>query len=581
MKRKNSLVPNHIMEEGFFPSEEVCWERLKARDKDYADRFFYGVLSTRIYCRPGCSARLPLRKNVRFFPTCTEAEEAGYRACKKCLPHETLSKNHPHNQVIIEACRLIETSETEPTLADLAREASLSPHHFQRIFKAGTGLSPKEFALACRQKRVREKINESGTITEALYDAGYNSAASFYAQSNLILGMKAEDFKRGGRGPKGEIEMKYMCATSELGVVLIALTKVGIAAILIGDTEAALIDELKGLFPHAVRCGEDKEFQKIAEQVIALVEKPNREFDLPLDIRGTVFQQKVWSALRKISAGTTASYAEIAAGIGQPTAARAVARACASNRLAVAIPCHRVVRGDGSLSGYRWGVERKKNLLKREKPEDGYDSSQFIRFDNGAMMLPEFASGYDAKLMEEIIAISEQAGFRKMMTPWGKLMSVAITNCGEAGWVSDKRGYRYARLDPHSGLPWPEMPAVFFELARSAAQAGGYENFHPNSCLINRYQAGAQMGLHQDKNEGDFSQPIVSVSLGLPAKFLFGGLKRSDKPQRFVLQNGDVCVWGGASRLAYHGVDRLKSGVHALTGECRYNLTFRQTVSIN
>jgi AraC family transcriptional regulator of adaptative response/methylated-DNA-[protein]-cysteine methyltransferase len=260
------------------------------------------------------------------------------------------------------ACRAIEAAETPPSLAELARRAGLSPHHFHRLFKAAVGVTPKAYADADRARRVRQRLAQGAAVTEALYDAGFNSSGRFYEQTDAILGMTPRAYRGGG----ARAEIRFAVGQCSLGAILIARSERGVCAILIGDDPDALVRELEDRFPRAELVGADAGFEAMVAKAVGLVERPDQGVELPLDVRGTAFQQRVWQALRAIPPGKTASYAEIAAAIGAPKAARAVAGACAANALAVAIPCHRVVRTDGALSGYRWGVERKRALLARE-----------------------------------------------------------------------------------------------------------------------------------------------------------------------------------------------------------------------
>ena len=268
----------------------------------------------------------------------------------------------PHQAKIIAACRIIETAEEMPSLDSLARSAGLSRYHFHRLFQHATGLTPKAYATAHRSRRVREELPKRPTITAAIYGAGYNSNGRFYEKSTRLLGMKPKTFRSGGRGER----IHFAIAECSLGPILVAASEKGVCAVLIGDDPGALARDLQDQFPLAHLVGGDRGFERTAARVIGFVEAPRIGLNLPLDIRGTAFQQRVWQALQGIPAGSTASYTEIARRIGRPKAVRAVAQACAANAIAVAIPCHRVVRRDGALSGYRWGVERKRALLKRE-----------------------------------------------------------------------------------------------------------------------------------------------------------------------------------------------------------------------
>jgi AraC family transcriptional regulator of adaptative response/methylated-DNA-[protein]-cysteine methyltransferase len=298
---------------------------------------------------------------MAFYATPGEAEAAGFRPCKRCKPNAA-SLAAEHAQLIADACRLIETAEEVSTLDALAAQLGVSPFHFHRIFKAITGVTPKAYATAHRQKRVRDSLKRSNTVTEAIHEAGFNSSGRFYANSEKVLGMTPTTFRTGGK----DTTLRFAVGRSSLGAVLVAASDKGIAAILLGDDPQVLVRDLEDRFPKAELVGGDRDFENVVAKVIALIEAPGQDFDLPLDVRGTAFQHRVWQALREIPVGTTASYAEIAERIGMPKAVRAVAAACAANRLAVAIPCHRVVKNDGALSGYRWGVERKRELIARE-----------------------------------------------------------------------------------------------------------------------------------------------------------------------------------------------------------------------
>ncbi|HRN87292.1 bifunctional DNA-binding transcriptional regulator/O6-methylguanine-DNA methyltransferase Ada [Hyphomicrobium sp.] len=337
------------------------WNAVRARDRDYDGKFYYSVATTGVYCRPSCPARLANRKNVAFHTSCADAERAGFRPCKRCKPTEP-SLHERYAAKVADACRLIEDAEEPPKLDELARAIGLSTYHFHRIFKAIAGVTPKAYAVAHRQKRVRENLKRSRSVTEAIHEAGFNSSGRFYASSDDVLGMTPSDFRSGGT----DAEMRFAVGECSLGSILVAASDKGIAAILFGDDPETLVHDLEDRFPKANLIGGDCAFEDVMAKVVGLVEAPEVGLALPLDVRGTAFQHRVWRALREIPVGTTATYSEIAEKIGMPKAVRAVAAACAANKIAVAIPCHRVVRNDGSLSGYRWGVERKRRLLDRE-----------------------------------------------------------------------------------------------------------------------------------------------------------------------------------------------------------------------
>jgi len=338
------------------------WKAVLGRDADYDGKFVYAVKTTGIYCRPSCPARRARRANVAFHASWQEAEDAGFRACRRCRPNSA-SLAGEHAAIVAEACRTIEQSEEAPKLAALAAAVGLSPYHFHRVFKGITGLTPRGYAAARRAMRVRAELTEGGSVTEAIYGAGFNSSGRFYAKANDMLGMTPTAFRRGGV----ETEIKFAVGECALGSILVAATGRGVCAILLGEDPAELARDLEDRFPRAKLIAGDAAFEKLVAKVVGLVEAPALGCDLPLDVRGTAFQQRVWQALRAIPAGATASYAEIARRIGAPRSVRAVARACAANSIAIAIPCHRVVRSDGGLSGYRWGVEKKRALLKRER----------------------------------------------------------------------------------------------------------------------------------------------------------------------------------------------------------------------
>ncbi|MEO8499888.1 MAG: bifunctional DNA-binding transcriptional regulator/O6-methylguanine-DNA methyltransferase Ada [Vicinamibacteria bacterium] len=346
---------------GRFGREEDCWAAVVHRDARADGVFYYSVRTTGVYCRPSCAARLARRENVRFHASTEDAEAAGFRPCKRCRPNERpLAARRA--EAIAQACRLIEEAEDAPDMDTIAAAVGMSRFHFQRVFRTITGLTPKAYAVAHRANRVREQLKRSPTVTDAIYEAGFNSNGRFYATADRMLGMKPTDFREGG----SNLVIRFAIGETSLGPVLVAASEKGVCSILFGDDPGALAEDLQTRFPKARLVGGDRSFEKWVAKVVGFVEAPRLGLDLPLDIRGTVFQRRVWKALLEIPIGSTASYAEVAKKVGAPKSARAVAQACASNRLAVAIPCHRVVRNDGDLSGYRWGVERKRTLLSRE-----------------------------------------------------------------------------------------------------------------------------------------------------------------------------------------------------------------------
>ncbi|HVR71074.1 MAG TPA: bifunctional DNA-binding transcriptional regulator/O6-methylguanine-DNA methyltransferase Ada [Vicinamibacteria bacterium] len=337
------------------------WAAVAARDRGADGTFYYSVRTTGVYCRPSCGARRPNPRNVRFHRTAAEAERAGFRPCRRCRPDEPpLARRQA--ALVAESCRTIEAAEATPSLAVLARRAGLSAHHFHRLFKRVTGLTPRGYAAAHRARRIREGLRRSATVTDAIYEAGFASGGRFYERSEQMLGMTPTEYRQGG----ARAEIRFAVGECSLGSILVATSTRGVCAILLGDDPEALVRDLQDRFPRATLLGGDGAFETTVARVVGFVESPGLGLDLPLDIRGTAFQQRVWQALRAVPAGSTVSYSDLAARIGSPRRARAVAQACAANALAVAIPCHRVVRRDGALAGYRWGVERKRMLLDRE-----------------------------------------------------------------------------------------------------------------------------------------------------------------------------------------------------------------------
>jgi AraC family transcriptional regulator of adaptative response/methylated-DNA-[protein]-cysteine methyltransferase len=348
-----------------FASDDARWAAVSARDPAADEHFVYAVKTTGIYCRPSSLARLPKRENVAFFETPKDAETAGYRPSRRASADHTAVAAR-RTAMVVEACHLIEQAEAPPALEALAAQAGLSTFHFHRLFKAETGLTPKAYANAYRGRRLREELGApsiaGGTITDAIYDAGFNSNSRFYETSSAMLGMHPREYRAGGRNA----EIRFAVGQSSLGAILVAQSQRGICAILLGDDPDRLVRDLQDQFPKAQLIGGDDKFEQLIAQVVGFVEDPALGLNLPLDVRGTAFQERVWTALREIPPGMVVSYTQLAERIGSPKAVRAVAQACGANRIAIAIPCHRVVRRDGDISGYRWGVERKRELLERE-----------------------------------------------------------------------------------------------------------------------------------------------------------------------------------------------------------------------
>ncbi len=332
------------IEESTATENDPRWAQVFARNRSADGTFWYSVQTTGIYCRPSCPSRTANPKNVALHDDLLSAKATGFRACKRCNP-DGASQDAQHATLVAKACRLIEQSEEPIPLECLAKTIGLSASYFHRLFKATTGLTPKNYAAANRASRVREGLAKGHSVTEVIYDAGFNSSGRFYEKSNKMLGMTPTRYREGGMNE----EIKFAIGQSSLGAILVASSAKGVVAILIDDDPNKLARDLQDRFPKARLVGGDQDYEKLVAQVVGLVEAPAIGLNLPLDVRGTAFQQRVWQALQEIPVGKTTSYSDIAAQIGLPNAARAVAGACAANNIAVAIPCHRVVRSDGSL----------------------------------------------------------------------------------------------------------------------------------------------------------------------------------------------------------------------------------------
>lgn len=340
------------------------WQAVLTRDAASDGKFVFAVCSTGIYCRPSCPAKRPRRENVTFFRRPQEAESAGYRECLRCRP-KSVSGN-PRQELIKSVCRYIEQHLDEPvTLAQIGAEFRLSPFHLQRTFKAVLGLTPKEYANSCRMRGFRQNLKAGHSVTRAMHDAGYNSTSRLYSRTAAELGMEPAKYRRGAIATP----IRYTCADSPFGRLLIAATDKGICSITFADSDEELEQGLKQEFPFAVRRRDDRDLADLAKKVVQRIRGQELASELPLDIRATAFQRRVWMYLQSIAFGETRSYSQVAKAIRRPSAVRAVARACATNPVAIAIPCHRVLRSDGDLAGYRWGIARKKALLEMEARE--------------------------------------------------------------------------------------------------------------------------------------------------------------------------------------------------------------------
>lgn len=340
---------------------ETCWQAVLRRDAGCDGTFVYGVGSTRIFCRPSCPARRPQRQQARFFATAAAATQAGFRPCKRCRPEQAWA---PPMERVHQACRLIAANPDTPlSLAELSRQLGGSPFHLQRTFKQVTGITPREYAAALRLGRVKARLRAGESVIHALYDAGYGSSRGLYERAPTQLGMTPATYGRGGQGA----QINFRIVACRLGFLLIAATRAGVCAVSLGADPAALEATLRQEFPAADLQQDAAGLDAWAQSLLRFLQGQEPHLDLPLDVQATAFQWRVWQALRSIGYGETRSYAQVAAAIGQPAAVRAVARACATNPVALAIPCHRVVRGNGASSGYRWGLARKQALLAQEQ----------------------------------------------------------------------------------------------------------------------------------------------------------------------------------------------------------------------
>jgi AraC family transcriptional regulator of adaptative response/methylated-DNA-[protein]-cysteine methyltransferase len=348
-----------------FDSDEHRWQAVVQRQPAADGAFVYSVKTTGVYCRPSCAARLANRKNVRFHASPKDAERSGFRACKRCRPNQPHA-NQQNEAAVAKACRLIEIAAEPPRLESLAKSVGLSPSHFHRIFKVLTGLTPKAYAAALRANRIRHGLANGKSVTAAVFSAGFQSSSRFYVNSSQALGMTPKQYRAGGHGEK----IRFAVGQCSLGSILVAATDKGICAIALGDDPSVLVNDLQDRFRQSELIGGDAKFEKLVAQVVGFVERPSAGCNLPLDVQGTAFQQRVWQLLSKIPCGKTATYTQIARRLGRPSAVRAVASAIAANPIAVAIPCHRVIRTSGALAGYRWGIDRKAALLKLERSKN-------------------------------------------------------------------------------------------------------------------------------------------------------------------------------------------------------------------
>lgn len=350
------------MTAGKFNTDATRWKAVSENNSNADGSFYYAVITTGIYCLPSCKSKLPNRDNVEYFTTRDDAEAAGYRACKRCRPTAT-SKADEIEQKVIHACRIIEESETSIKLDELATKVNLSPYHFHRLFKKIIGVTPKQYETRHQSQRFHNSLKSSPSVTDAIYSAGYGSSGSAYDKKRDQLAMKPTVYRKGAEG----VNISYGVAQCFLGWVIVAATNRGICAIEFGDDSETLPQQVQARFPNAQLNKADTGFKTLIKEVVDYIESPRESLHVPLDIQGTAFQQQVWEVLRQIKPGETMSYTDVAERLGKPDAVRAVASACASNKLAVVIPCHRVISKSGKTGGYRWGSERKQRLLESEQ----------------------------------------------------------------------------------------------------------------------------------------------------------------------------------------------------------------------
>jgi AraC family transcriptional regulator, regulatory protein of adaptative response / methylated-DNA-[protein]-cysteine methyltransferase len=348
-------------------NEQQYWSAVETRDASQDGSFFYGVLTTGVYCRPSCRSRLPLRRNVRFYRTAADAERDGLRPCKRCRPLAA-SADEDTVKKIRELCRHIEAHSSEPLpLQTLARQVHLSPHHLQRTFKAVLGVTPREYVEACRIAALKRGLRGDGAVTDAIYAAGFGSASRVYERVKTRLGMTPKQYRAGAEG----VQISYGVSDTPLGLLMIGATDRGLCFVQFGASEAGMRAQLEAEYPGAaiskMNASADETFATWMTMLREHLSGLRVSLDIPVDLRGTAFQMRVWNYLLKIPYGEVQSYSEVAAAIGKPNAVRAVASACAANRVALLVPCHRVIRGDGGLGGYRWGIERKRVLIDRER----------------------------------------------------------------------------------------------------------------------------------------------------------------------------------------------------------------------
>ena len=347
------------------------WSIVQARDGRYDGQFYYGVTSTHIFCRPSCPSRRPTRERVAFFDDAAAAAAAGFRPCRRCHPLDDAIPQ-PHRDLIAEICRELTEATTIPSLAELGARYAMSPYHLQRIFTRAVGISPHQFAARQRRERAREQLRAGADVTTAIFDAGYQTSSTFYAHDAAALGMAPAHFRRGGEG----VQVRYATAPSALGLLLVAATERGVCFVALGDDAADLLRGLRTDYPAAITADQDVALSSHVQVMLDYLAGHIPHPDLPLDVRATAFQEQVWQFLRRIPPGTTLAYHEVAAELGQPSATRAVAHACATNPVSLVIPCHRVRRTDGTLGGYRWGLGRKATLIAAERLAAGSEERQ-------------------------------------------------------------------------------------------------------------------------------------------------------------------------------------------------------------
>ncbi|HWG77412.1 MAG TPA: bifunctional DNA-binding transcriptional regulator/O6-methylguanine-DNA methyltransferase Ada [Steroidobacteraceae bacterium] len=546
----------------------------------------YAVKSTGIYCRPGCPSRRARPENILYFDSAPLARAAGFRPCRRCNP-DGCSPSAAQTALIEKACRMLESSVAagarSPSMAQLAAALQLSSAHLHRLFKRVVGVTPAQYARGHRAQRARHSLRQAPRISDALYEAGYGSSSRFYAESTQRLGMTPRQYRGGG----AREQLRFALGECSLGSFLVAVSARGVAAITLGEDPQALLRALQDMFPQATLVGADAGFEALVSKVVGLIDDPQTSLDLPLDVRGTAFQQRVWKALQTIPGGRTVSYAQLARQIGRPAAVRAVAAACAANRIAVAIPCHRVVRSDGSASGYRWGIERKAALLKREQSAVDWEGVRRELDAQGWSVLPGLLSGTQC---------ADIAALYQRDTPFRSRVVMSHHGFGRGEYryfayplpplIEALRTSAYAQLVPLANAWYERMgdvvrfPSSHREFLARCHAAGQTQ---PTPLLL-QYGAGDYNCLHQDLYGEQVFPLQLTVLLSAPGRDFAGGEfiiteqrpRTQSRPQVISLAQGDAVIFA-VNRRPVRGSRgdyqvRLRHGVSALRRGRRHTL---------